>query len=51
MFHNLNCDYEIHYFIKELGKNFSKYDLGVIAENKEKYASFSDKIEACLSDQ
>ena len=43
MFHNLSC-YDTHLFIKELGKRFSKNDIGVIAENKEKYISFNAKI-------
>ena len=35
-------------FIKELGKRFSKNDIGVIAENKEKYISFNVKINVKL---
>ena len=31
-------------FIRELAKNFSKEDIGVIAENKEKYISFNANI-------
>ena len=31
-------------FIKELGKRFNQNDIGVIAENKEKYISFNVKI-------
>ena len=42
VFHNLN--YDAHLFIKELGKRFNKNDIGVIAENKEKFASFNVKI-------
>ena len=37
-FHNLS-GYDAHLFIKELGKKFNKDDIGVIAENKEKYIS------------
>ena len=37
VFHNLS-GYDAHLFIKELGK-----DIGVIAENKEKYISFNVK--------
>ena len=42
-FHNLS-GYDAHLFIKELGKKFNKEDIEVIAENKEKYISFSVKI-------
>ena len=42
MFHNLS--YDAHLFIKELRKRFNKNDIGVIAENKEKYISFNVKI-------
>ena len=43
MFHNLS-GYDAHLFIKELGKKFNKNDIGVIAENLEKYISFNVKI-------
>ena len=43
MFHNLS-GYDAQLFIKELGKRFKKNDIGVIAENKEKYISFNVKI-------
>ena len=43
VFHNLSC-YDAHLFIKSLGKKFNKDDIGVIAENKEKYISFNVKI-------
>ena len=36
-------------FIKELGKRFNKDDIGVIAENKEKYVSFNVKINVKLA--
>ena len=48
-FHNLS-GYDAHYlFIKELGRRFKKNDIGVIAENKEKYISFSVKIHIKLA--
>ena len=48
VFHNLRgCD--AYLFIKELGKKFNKNDIGVIAENKEKYISFSVKINVKLT--
>ena len=43
VFHNLS-GYDAHLFIKELGRRFNKNDIEVIAENKEKYISFSVKI-------
>ena len=36
-------------FIKELGKRFNKNDIGVIAENKEKYISFNVEINVKLA--
>ena len=48
MFHNLS-GYDTHLFIKELGKKFNKDDIGVIAENKEKYISFNVKIKVKLA--
>ena len=42
-FHNLS-GYDAHLFIKELGRRFNKNNIGVIAENKEKYISFNVKI-------
>ena len=36
-------------FIKELGRRFNKNDIGVIAENKEKYISFNVKINVRLA--
>ena len=36
-------------FIKELGRRFNKNDIGVIAENKEKYISFNVKINVKLA--
>ena len=38
--HNLSR-YDAHLFIRELGKKFDKGKIDVIAENKEKYISFS----------
>ena len=43
VFHNLS-GYDAHLFIKELGRKFNKNNIGVIAENKEKYISFNVKI-------
>ena len=48
MFHNLS-GYDVHLFIKELGRKFNKDDIGVIAENKEKYISFNVKINVKLA--
>ena len=48
VFHNLS-GYDAHFFIKELGKRFNKNDIGVIAENKEKYIIFSVKIDVKLA--
>ena len=48
MFHNLS-GYDAHLFIKELGRRFNKNDIGVIAENKEKYISFIVKIKVKLA--
>ena len=36
-------------FIKELGKKFSKNDIGVTTKNKEKYISFNVKINVKLA--
>ena len=36
-------------FIKELGRRFNKNNIGVIAENKEKYISFNVKINIKLA--
>ena len=41
--------YDTHLFIKELGRRFNKNDIGVITENKEKYISFSVKINVKLA--
>ena len=43
LFHNLS-GYDAHLFIKKLGRRFNKDDIGVIAENMEKYISFNVKI-------
>ena len=48
MFHNLS-GYDVHLFIKGLGKRFKKNDIGVIAENKKKYMSFNVKINVKLA--
>ena len=48
VFHNLS-GYDAHLFIKELGKRFNKNDVGVIAENKEKYISFKVRINVKLA--
>ena len=48
MSHNLS-GYDAHLFIKELGRRFNKNDIGVIAENKEKYISFNVKISVKLA--
>ena len=40
VFHNLS-GYDIHLFIRELRKDFDSSSIVVIAENKEKYISFS----------
>ena len=42
-------DCDVHLFIKELGRRFNKNDIGVIAENKEKYISFNVKINVKLA--
>ena len=36
-------------FIKELGRRFNKNDVGVIAENREKYISFNVRINVKLA--
>ena len=41
--------YDAHLFIKELDKRLKNDDIGVIAENKKKYISFSVKIEVKLA--
>ena len=48
VFHNLS-GYDAHLFIKELGRRFNKNDIGVIAENREKYISFNVKINIKLA--
>ena len=48
VFHNLS-GYDAYLFIKELGRKFNKDDIGVIAENKEKYISFNVKINVKLA--
>ena len=48
MFHNLS-GYDADLFIKELGRRFDKNDIGVIAENKERYICFNIKINVKLA--
>ena len=48
VFHNLS-GYDAHLFIKELGRRFNKKDIGVFAENKEKYISFNVKLNVKLA--
>ena len=47
-FHNLSS-HDAHLFIKELGKKFNKDDVGVTAENNEKFIGFNVKIDVDLS--
>ena len=47
VFHNLS-GYDAHLFIRQLGEKFQTKDIGVIAENKEKYISFNVKIDVQL---
>ena len=49
MLNNLS-GYDAHLFIKELGKKFNRGDIGVIAENKEKYISLNVKINVKLAE-
>ena len=48
VFHNLS-GYDAQLIIKELGRTFNKNDIGVIAENKEKYISFNVTIQVKLA--
>ena len=41
--------YEAHLFIKKLGRRFSKNDIGIIGENKERYISFYVKVNVKLA--
>ena len=50
IFHNLS-GYDAHLIICELGKQFSTEDIGVIAENKEKYITFNVPIEVPIRDK
>ena len=43
VFHNLS-GYDAHLFIRQLGRKFNSADIGVIAENKEKYITFSVNV-------
>ena len=45
VFHNPS-GYDVHLFIRELGKKFDSGSIGIIAENKEKYISFTVNITA-----
>ena len=47
VFHNLS-GYDAHLFIRQLGEKFQAEDIGVIAENKEKYISFNVKVDVQL---
>ena len=47
VFHNLS-GYDAHLFIRQLGEKFQTKDIGVIAENKEKYISFNVKVDVHL---
>ena len=47
-FHNLSR-HDAHLFIKEPGKKFNKDDVGVVAENNEKFIGFNVKIDVDLS--
>ena len=49
VFHNLS-GYEAYLFIKELGRRFNKNDIGVIAENREKYIRFNVKMNVNLAE-
>ena len=49
VFHNLS-GHDSHLFNKELGRRFKRKDIGVIAENKEKYISFNVKIKVKLAE-
>ena len=40
VFHNLS-GYDAHLFIRELGNKFDTGKIGLIAENKERYVSFT----------
>ena len=46
VFYNLNDD--AHIFIRQPGEKVQTKDIGVIAENKEKYVSFNVKIDVQL---
>ena len=42
-FHKLSV-YDAHLFIKKLRKKLNRVDIGIIAENKDKYISFSIRL-------
>ena len=46
-----NSGYNAHLVICVLGEQFSNEDIGVIAENKEKYISFNAAIEVPITDR
>ena len=48
VFYNLG-GYDAHLFIRKLGKNFNRSDIGCIAEKKEKYISFNVRIKVKLA--
>ena len=48
MFHILS-GYGAHFFIKKLGRKFSKNNIGFITENKEKCISFNVKMNVRLA--
>ena len=48
VFHSLS-GYDAHLFVKELRRRFNNKDIGVIAENKEKYISFNVRINIKLT--
>ena len=50
VFHNLS-GYDAHIIIKELAKVFSADEMGVIAENSEKYIGFTIPVKIALKDE
>ena len=48
LLHNLT-GYDAHLFIKELERRFKRKNIGIIAENKEKYISFNVKVKIKLA--
>ena len=43
VFHNISS-YNMHLFIRKLGKKFDSRYIGMIAKNQEKYISFDYKV-------